>query len=183
MTDVDAAGSLETSPAVRAAREEVIEAMERSAEVYGLSRSYGRLYGLLFFADGPVSLDALVEESGFAKSTVSTAMQSMQRMHMVHRRSIPGEGKKAFYEAERDFWTVIQEFLRREVQREIDTMTRSLDEAETRLEAADDARADRDLEKVRELQGTYRRSQQLVNLLTSASIDRLAALVNRLQRH
>lgn len=182
MTD-DPTGSLEATPPVREAREEVIEAMERSAEVYGLSRSYGRLYGHLFFADGPVSLDALVEESGFAKSTVSTTMRKMTRMHMVHRRSLPGEGKKAFYEAERDFWTVLQEFLRREVQREIDTMTRSLEAAEARLETADDEAADRDLEKVRDLQRMYQRSQQLVNLLTSASIDRLATLVNRLQRH
>lgn len=30
-----------------AAREEVIEAMVQSMEVYGFNRSYGRLYGLL----------------------------------------------------------------------------------------------------------------------------------------
>jgi DNA-binding transcriptional regulator GbsR (MarR family) len=176
-------GSLQAPPAVRAAREEVIEAMERSAEVYGLTRSYGRLYGLLFFADGPVSLDALVEESGFAKSTVSTTMRKMTKMHMIHRRSLPGEGKKAFYEAERDFWTVLQEFLRREVKREIDTMSRSLDEAESRLQTVDDPQADHDLEKIRGLQDMYRRSQQLVTLLTSSSIDRFATLLNRLKRH
>lgn len=121
--------------------------MERSAEIWGLNRSYGRLYGILFFADEPISLDAVVERSGYAKSTVSTAMKKMQRMHLVHRRSIPGEGKKAFYEAERDFWTVLQEFLRREVRREIDTMSRSLDKAEEHLKAAGSEQAEQDLEK------------------------------------
>lgn len=182
MRDSDADRGLADDEQVEKAREEVIEAMERSAEIWGLNRSYGRLYGLLFFADGPVSLDTLVEESGFAKSTVSTAMKEMQRLHMVHRRSIPGEGKKAFYEAERDFWTVLQEFLRREVQREIDTMTRSLDSAENRLQAAESPQADRDLEKIRAMQQMYDRSQQLVTLLTGPSVERLTGLINRLQR-
>ncbi len=166
---------------VAAAREEVIEALERSAEVYGLNRSYGRLYGILFFENAPVSLDELVEESGYAKSTVSTAMKTMERLHLVHRRSLPGEGKKAFYEAETDFWHVVQEFLRREVQREIDLMSRALESAETKLEDADSERAEEDLERIRSLKKTYDRSQTLVNLLTGRSIDRLADLIDRLR--
>ncbi|WP_436903647.1 GbsR/MarR family transcriptional regulator [Halovenus halobia] len=170
------------SAEIDAAREEVIEAMERTAEIYGLSRSYGRLYGLLFFADEPMSLDTLVEESGYAKSTVSTAMSDLKRLYLVRRRSIPGEGKKAFYEAERDLWTVFQEFLDREVRREIETMLRSLERAEQQLEAADSDQAERDLKKVRTLRSLYDRSQRLVGLLTSSSVDRLAGLLDRFQR-
>jgi DNA-binding transcriptional regulator GbsR (MarR family) len=73
-------------------------------------------------------------------------MQRMDRLYLVHRRSIPGEGKKAFYEAETDIWYVVQQMLKREVQRGIDIMTRALDAAEERLEAADDEHADDDLE-------------------------------------
>lgn len=181
MADSEEDGSLTVSEDIEQAREEAIKGMERSAEIYGLNRSYGRLYGLLFFADEPVSLDELVRQAGYAKSTVSTAMKELQRLHMVHRRSIPGEGKKAFYEAEREFWTVLQEFLRREVQREIDTMTQSLESAEDKLEDVNSAQADADLKKVQQLQQTYHRSQQIVDLLTSSSIDRLTALINRLQ--
>ena len=178
--DDDAAGTGDES--VEQARKEVIEAMEQSAELYGLSRSYGRLYGELFFADDPLSLDELVERSGYAKSTVSTAMKAMDRLHLVHRRSIPGEGKKAFYEAERDFWEVLQEFLRREVAHEIDTMTRALESAEDTLEDVDSEQAGRDLEKIRDLEQTYQRSERLVNVLTSQSIDRLSGLADRLSR-
>lgn len=181
MSGKDADRGLDADAEVEHAREEVIEAMERSAEIWGLNRSYGRLYGLLFLVNGPVSLDTLVEETGYAKSTVSTAMKEMQRLHMVHRRSMPGEGKKAFYEAERDFWTVLQEFLRREVQREIDTMTRALDSAEEQLQAADSKQAEQDLERIQEMQQMYHKSQQLVNLLTGSSVDRLTGLINRLQ--
>jgi DNA-binding transcriptional regulator GbsR (MarR family) len=114
---------------VERAREEVIEAIARSAEVWGAKRSYGRLFGILFFADEPLSLDAIVERSGYAKSTVSTAMSTLERYHLVQRRSLPGEGKKAFFEAETDFWYVFQQFLQNEVTREIRIMSRALDEA------------------------------------------------------
>ncbi|WP_276271859.1 GbsR/MarR family transcriptional regulator [Haloarcula litorea] len=171
----------DTEDPIESARETVIAAMERSAETYGMNRSYGQLYGILFFADDPVSLDELVAASGYAKSTVSSAMQSLERLHLVHRRSIPGEGKKAFYEAERDFWTVLQELLRREVQYEIDTMTSALAEAEETLSDADSEQAERDLEKIRQLERMYEHSDRIVSLLTSTSIDRLAGVVDRLR--
>ncbi|QLG48191.1 GbsR/MarR family transcriptional regulator [Natrinema halophilum] len=129
-----------------------------------------------------MSLDELVEQSGYAKSTVSTAMKTMERLHLVHRRSIPGEGKKAYYEAETDFWHVLQEFLRREVQREIDVMTRALESAEAQLESIDSERADDDLEQIRSLKTMYERSQTLVNVLTGSSTERLTGLLNRLRR-
>ena len=165
-----------------AAREEIIEAMARSAEMYGAKRSYGRLFGVLYFADEPLSLDDLVAESGYAKSTVSTAMTTLERFHLVRRRSIPGEGKKAFFETEEDFWYVFQQFLDGQVRREIQLMSRALDGAEEKLADAEGDRAERDLERVRDLQGVYDRSERLVDLLTSERLDRLAGIVERLRR-
>jgi len=159
---------------VTEAREEIIEAFERSAEVYGLNRSYGRLYGILFFADEPVSLDELVERSGYAKSTVSTALRRMDRLHFAHRRSVPGEGKKAFYEAERDVWRIIQELLRHELRREITIMQDALEDAAGTLEAAEGERARRDLERVESLRRLYDRGDRLVSLLTGTTVERLA---------
>jgi len=162
-----------------AAREEVIEAMARTAEVWGAKRSYGRLFGVLYFADEPLSLDDLTDESGYAKSTVSTAMSTLERFHLVRRRSLPDEGKKAFFEAETDLWYVLQQFFQNEVSREIRIMSRALDSAATKLEAAEGERVERDLEKVRKLQRLYDRSERLVSLVTSQSVDRLSALVDR----
>lgn len=163
------------------ARENVIEAMARSAELYGFSRSYGRLYGILFFAEEPLSLDTLSEESDYAKSTVSTAMSDMKRMHLVYRRSMPGEGKKAYFEAETDLWYITQELLNREVVREIQIMRRALDEAAETLEQTETDRAARDLEKIRKLQQLYDRFEQLVDLLTGQSMDRIVSLLKRIR--
>ena len=176
--DTDAGGGDESTE-VEAAREEVIEAMARSAEVWGAKRSYGRLFGVLFFADEPLSLDALTAESGYAKSTVSTAMSTLERYHLVRRRSLPGEGKKAFFEAETDLWYVLQQFLQNEITREIRVMSRALDSAAETLEDAEGEQAARDLEKVRKLQRIYDRSERVVSAVTGTSADRLAGLFDR----
>ncbi|MFH5798975.1 GbsR/MarR family transcriptional regulator [Haladaptatus sp. CMAA 1911] len=162
-----------------AAREEVIEAIERSTSIYGVKRSYGRLYGILFFAHDPLSLDELVEESGYAKSTVSDAMSTLQRFHMVNRRSKPGEGKRAFFEAETDLWHVVQEFLQTEIRRETQIMSRALADAEEQLEAAG---ADEDLEKVRRLRRLYDQTDMLISVLGRVPLDRFMNLVKQLKR-
>lgn len=148
------------------------------AEVSGLSRSYGRLYGILYFEEEPLSLDDLVEKSGYAKSIVSTAMQKMEGLHFAHRRSLTGEGKNVFYEAETDFWQLFQSFLKHEARREIDIMSRALDSAESALDEIDDERAENDLQKIRPLQKLSERSGRLVDLLTNTSLDRLTEAVS-----
>jgi DNA-binding transcriptional regulator GbsR (MarR family) len=164
-----------------AAREEVIEAMARGLEVYGANRSYGRLYGILFFAEEPLSLDELAEESGYAKSTVSTAMSTLERLHLVYRRSMLGGGKKAYFEAETDLWYATQGVLNREAMHEIRAMSRALDSAAETFENAESAKAQRDLEKVRKLQRLYDRGEQLVGLLTNQSLNRLVSMLKRVR--
>ena len=161
------------------AREEVIDAMARSAEMYGAKRSYGRLFGILYFANEPLSLDTLVEESGYAKSTVSTAMSTLERFQLVQRRSLPGEGKRAFFEVEEDFWYIFQQFLDQKVRREIDMMSRALETAETTLSEADGEQATTDLERVQELQRMYSRSETLINIMTSERLEQLVSLIER----
>jgi len=167
--------------AVVEARETMIGAFERSAEIYGVKRSYGRLYGVLYFAEEPLSLDTLAARSEYAKSTVSTAMSDLQRYHMVTRRSLPGEGKKAFYEAETDFWQIFRAFLNNEVRREIETMTGALEAAIDSLEDVEDERAERDRRKLRELKQVYERSDRIVGLFNSQSMDRIVSALERLR--
>ena len=167
--------------AVERAREEVVEACARAAEVYGIKASYGRLYGLLYMTDEPLSLDDLAEESDYAKSTVSTAMTAMERYHFVHRRSIPGEGKKAYFEAETDFWHVFQQLLNQEVRSEIRIMSRALDDAAELLREADSERAARDLQKVERLREMYSKAETALNVLTSSSFDRIMGVFQRLR--
>lgn len=162
------------------ARTEVIEAMTHSAEVYGAKPSYGRLYGILYFADDPLSLDELVDRSGYAKSTVSTTMSTLERFKMVQRRSIPDEGKRVFFEAEDDLWAACQQILDQLVRREVDTMSQALASATESLEDSD-ADVERDLQRVRRLQETYDQWETLLEFLADHSAEELVAMVEMLE--
>lgn len=155
------------------AKEQVIESIERSAEVYGLSRSAGRVYGVLYFAETPLSIPELVEETGYAKSTVSNATRKLTRIGLIQRRSSTGGGRRVEFKAETDLWFVIQDVLQQYVQREMTSTQRTLDRARSQVAEHDDQIAEGELARIKDLQTTYSELQTLLELATEYSTDEL----------
>jgi DNA-binding transcriptional regulator GbsR (MarR family) len=143
-----------------AVREEIIESMERSAEVYGLNRSAGRVYGTLYFAGEPLSIPDLVEETGYAKSTISNVTRRLTRIGLLRRRSSGGGGRRVQFEPETDLWYVIQDVCRQYLRREMETTQRTLDRA--RADLSEGSPTD---ERVAELAATYERFGHLLDLM------------------
>ncbi|AHG01889.1 transcriptional regulator (plasmid) [Halostagnicola larsenii XH-48] len=167
-----------TEDAYEEAKIEVADAMAHTAEIYGLNRSYGRVYGLLYFSDEPKSLDELAAESGYAKSTVSNAMTALERYHLVHRRSIPGDGRKVYFEAETDYWTIIREVLEQQGRREIRIMQRALRNAEHALDDAPETeRTNRAAERIAQLQQLNEQCERMIDFFTNIPDDELLAIV------
>ncbi|AFK19817.1 transcriptional regulator [Haloferax mediterranei ATCC 33500] len=166
-----------TADAYDDAKVEIADAMARTAEMYGLNRSYGHIYGLLYFVGEPMSLDELVAESGYAKSTVSNAMSALEPYHLVRRQSSPGEGRKVYFEAETDFWTVMQEFLEQQGRREIRIMTRALETAQETLDNAPETEQTAQAQaRIADLQHFYDQSEQLLSFFTNVSLDEFLAV-------
>jgi HTH-type transcriptional regulator, glycine betaine synthesis regulator len=69
----------------------MIDACVKVAKSYGCSDAVGVLRGTLFLADGPISMDELVEETGYSKSTVSANMSTLERQGLATRVIIPGD--------------------------------------------------------------------------------------------
>lgn len=172
-----------TEDAYEKAKTEVADTMARTGEIYGFNRSYGRLYGILYFSGEIQSLDELAEDSGYAKSTVSNAMQTLERYHLVHRRSLPGEGRKVYYEPETDFWTIIREFLEQQGRREIRIMQRGLENAEVALkDAPETEQTKRSKERVHHLQRLYEQSERAIDYLTGVPIDQLISDISDIKK-
>jgi len=160
-------------------RERVIESMERSAEVYGLSRSAGRVYGVLYFADAPRSIPELVEETGYAKSTISNATRRLTRIGLIHRRSSGGGGRRVQFEAEREVWFILQDVFQQYIQREMQATLRTLRRAEERLGETPDGR---DRERIGELRRTYEDLQEVIRLASRFSPAELRAALEEYER-
>jgi DNA-binding transcriptional regulator GbsR (MarR family) len=151
------------------ARERVIESMEQSAEVYGLSRSAGRIYGTLYFAETPLSIPELVEETGYAKSTVSNVTRTLTRIGLIHRRSSEGGGRRVQFEAEREIWFFLQNVFQQYIQREIQTTLRTIQRAEQQLPDNNTVEHDR----IRNLRETYEDLGEIVQLISEFSAEEL----------
>jgi DNA-binding transcriptional regulator GbsR (MarR family) len=156
-------------------REEVIESMERSAEVYGLSRSAGRVYGVLYFADAPLSIPDLVEETGYAKSTISNVTRKLTRIGLVRRRSSGGGGRRVRFEPETDLWYVVRDVCRQYLMREMETTQRTLERTLERLD--DRPEAEPTAERIAALAATYEEFRTLLDLMLDHSADELIAAI------
>jgi HTH-type transcriptional regulator, glycine betaine synthesis regulator len=74
----------------------LVDACIKVANGYGLCDAVGVLRGTLFLAVGPISMDELVEETGYSKSTVSANMSTLERHGLAKRVIIPGD-KRYYY--------------------------------------------------------------------------------------
>jgi DNA-binding transcriptional regulator GbsR (MarR family) len=161
-----------------AVTEDVIESMERSAEVYGLSRSAGRVYGVLYFSEDPLSIPELVEETGYAKSTISTVTRKLTRIGLIRRRSSSGGGRRVEFQPETDVWFVVQDVFQQFLLREMNVTQRTLDRAHDRLSALDEE-AHPELQRVESLRATYDDLETLLQLSTEYSAGELVDAIEQ----
>lgn len=162
-----------------AVRDDVIESMERSAEVYGLSRSAGHVYGVLYFSPEPLSIPELVDETGYAKSTISNVTRKLTRVGLVRRRSSSGGGRRVQFTPETDLWFVIQDVFRQYLLREMTTTQRTLAGAIEQLESLDTEGTGSHQADVEELLATYEDLETLLELATEHTTSELIEAIEQ----
>lgn len=91
------------------ARERVIETIAQNMNLYGVTPSIGRLYGLLYFHNNPLTLDEMKNELMMSKASMSTSIRSLQELKMVEKVWKKGE-RKDLYVAESDWYQTFTDF-------------------------------------------------------------------------
>jgi DNA-binding transcriptional regulator GbsR (MarR family) len=77
-----------------------------------LTAQQARIFGLLYLAGRPLSLDEIAAELSQSKSNVSINVRVLVEWHLVRRRPLPGS-RKDHYEAATDFFRAMQEIFER----------------------------------------------------------------------
>src|SRR5512142_765744 len=108
-----------------------IEALSQISRFWGFPRGVGAVFGVLYLAPDPLSLDDIVKRSGLTKGAVSTDVRALARMGLVHRSSRIGD-RRDYYVAETDFYKAIRSILGErqnvEFSRSIQAVRETLDE-------------------------------------------------------
>ena len=77
-----------------------------------LTQQQARIFGLLYLALRPLSLDEIATELSQSKSNVSINIRVLVEWHLVRRRPVPGS-RRDHYEAATDFFRALQEIFER----------------------------------------------------------------------
>lgn len=83
--------------------EKFIQVIAKNMNLYGITPSIGRLYGVLYFAEEPMTLDDMRDALSMSKTSMSTGVRTLTDMNMVEsvfRRGI----RKDLYQAEEDWY-------------------------------------------------------------------------------
>jgi DNA-binding transcriptional regulator GbsR (MarR family) len=119
------------------ARERVIDAISKNMNLYGVTESIGRLYGALYFQEGPLTLDEMKEELGMSKTSMSTSVRSLLELKMVGKVWKKGV-RKDLYLAEPDWYQTFIDFFtikwRAGISLNISAMQKSLAETQSLIE-------------------------------------------------
>ena len=102
-----------TRTATEHARAIFIEGMGAACASSGvLSQLQGRIFGVLFLEDRPLSLDEIAEALQLSKSNISINIRNLVEWHLVRHVTVRSS-RKDHYEAASDFWRVMQEIMER----------------------------------------------------------------------
>lgn len=168
----------EDIPPEEAAKRCMIDASVQIANLMGRSDAAGALMVSLFMADGPLSMDELVEVTGYSKSTVSTNMTHLENKGIVRRIRKPGD-KRNYYVITQNIdetFKAENEKIRQIMQIHI----AAIDEAERILE---DAKDSSEAKRLGRLFGSMReecvRARRLIDLVSPFTIDELIEILER----
>lgn len=85
------------------ARDHFITEIAKNIHLYNINSSIGRLYGTVFFAEGPMTLDEMSDSLGMSKTSMSTGIRALTDANMVERVWEKGI-RKDLYKTEDDWY-------------------------------------------------------------------------------
>lgn len=95
---------------------------------WGINRTVGQIYALLYLFEKPLNADQIVDALGFSRSNVAIGIKELVSMNLVMLRHIP-EDRKDYYGTHSDIWEIVRNLVEERKKREIDptlSMLRSI---------------------------------------------------------
>ncbi len=121
---------------------------------WGINRTVGQIYALLYVSDKPLNADDIVQALGLSRSNVSMGLKELQSWRLVRSQHLPAD-RREYFTAPEDIWEIFRVLIEERRKREIDptlTMLRdALMEEPSTVEDQYAARRMRDMHEMIEL--------------------------------
>jgi HTH-type transcriptional regulator, glycine betaine synthesis regulator len=93
---------------------EVLEFFVRGAQLLGLPRSMGEIYGLLYLSTEPLSMEQIVQRLKISTGSASQGLKQLRGFRAVRTVYVPGE-RRDYYVAEEELRKVLTGFVQEEI--------------------------------------------------------------------
>jgi DNA-binding transcriptional regulator GbsR (MarR family) len=104
---------------------------------WGINRTVGQIYALIFVAPAPLNADEIAEKLEFSRSNVSMGLKELQSWRLVRLKHLPGD-RREYFEAPADVWEIFrvlaEERRRREIEPTLSMLRMALLESPTSAE-------------------------------------------------
>ncbi|GAA0447855.1 MAG: GbsR/MarR family transcriptional regulator [Bacillota bacterium] len=157
--------------------EKFIQVIAKNMNLYGITSSVGRLYGVLYFADQPMTLDDMRDALEMSKTSMSTGVRSLSDMKMVESTFKKGI-RKDLYQSEEDWYKSFTSLFGNRWRHHTETNIEEADEAIAELEKiyeeTDDEnlknKISKDIERLRYAQNYYEWLMKFIQVIESGKI-------------
>lgn len=123
---------------------------------WGINRTVGQIYALLFVSERPLTADEIVDRLGLSRSNVSMGLKELQAWNLVRLQHRPGDRRDHFSTPD-DIWQIVRTLAEERKKREIDpTLTMLRENLMQDAQTGEDGYA----------QGRLREMHDLLELLT-----------------
>lgn len=86
---------------------------------WGINRTVGQIYALLFLSDRPLNAEEITEALGVSRSNVSMGMKELEGWRLVRKRHLPDD-RRDYFEAPDDIWQIVRTLAEERRKREVD---------------------------------------------------------------
>ena len=128
---------------------------------WGINRTVGQIYAVLFVAERPLCADDIVERLGISRSNVSMGLKELQGWNLLRGRPHPGD-RREFFATPEDIYAIVRTLVDERKKREIDPTLSVLREL-LMLSPASEAE--------RHAQSRMREMHELIELMTGWYAD------------
>jgi DNA-binding transcriptional regulator GbsR (MarR family) len=150
---------------------------------WGINRTVGQIYALIFVAPAPIHADEIAERLSFSRGNVSMGLKELQAWRLVKLRHVPGD-RREYFEAPSDAWEVFRTLAEERRRREIEPTLSMLRNAllETPSNEADRVAQERmrGMHELIDLLTTWFDDVQRLDPHTLAKLMKMGAKVQRL---
>jgi DNA-binding transcriptional regulator GbsR (MarR family) len=86
---------------------------------WGINRTVGQIYAVLFVSDRALHADDLVDTLGLSRGSVSMGLKELQSWNLVRMHHVPGD-RREYFDTPEDVWAIMRTLVEERKKREID---------------------------------------------------------------